>query len=405
MESINNKAEDLLYAWNEKLPLKPGGFLLVDDTLRDGLQAPHITTPNFAEKLKLIDQMEKNRIDVCIAHYPAASSIATAQSQVMVEYVENKDYDIILAFAGRTIISDLAPMVELQKIAKKQLIAYAFVGCSPIRQYVEGWDLQTIETYITDSAVYLKTNGLKPVAVFEDATRARPDDLRRLFTASLEAGAEGICLADTVGYIEPSGVRAIMEFARSVAGDDVTLEWHGHDDRGLAVANALTALACGANTIHATSLGIGERAGNLCLEQFLINLYLNGNGNTDISQLCGYAELTSQFLNVPIPGTTPGIGKSVFTTGTGVHAAAVYKALQNNEAEIADLVYSSIPARQLGRSLDIEIGPMSGRANILAKCNSIGLACTEEQLSAVFNAAKRSVRILTENEILEIMNL
>ena len=393
----------MLYAWNDGFT--PGGFLLVDDTLRDGLQAPHIVSPNFAEKLKLIDQMEKNKVDVCIAHYPASSQIATAQSQVMVEYVDNKGYDISLAFAGRTIVGDLSPMVEMQKSSKKQLIAYAFVGCSPIRQYVEGWDVQTIESYVTESAAYLKANGLKPIAVFEDTTRARPDDLERLFTASLEAGAEGICLADTVGYIDPSGVRALLAFARSVVGDGVALEWHGHDDRGLAIPNALAALACGVDAVHATSLGIGERAGNLCLEQFLINLYLDGNSDIDLSNLCGYAEQTSHFLNVPIPGTMPGIGKSVFTTGTGVHAAAVYKALERNELDIADLVYSSIPARQLGRAQDIEIGPMSGRANVLAKCKSLGIACTDEQLTAVFDAAKRSTCFLTESEILQIMNL
>ena len=398
----SEKVENLLYPWNKSLTSKE--FLLVDDTLRDGLQAPHVTAPNFMGKLQLLEQMEKNHVDVCIAAFPASSPKAMTQAKGMIEYVEKQGYQLSLAFAGRTSLEDLEPMVTLQQHSRKRLTAYAFVGCSPIRQYIECWDIAFIESSIIESIAYLKANNLKPIAVFEDATRSRPEDLRRFILSGLDAGAEGICLADTVGYVDPSGVEALLSFAKDLTGEGIDLEWHGHNDRGLAVANALTALSCGANALHATSLGIGERAGNLCLEQLLINLYLAGDERWDISHLCEFAELTSQLAHVPIPAALPGIGQAVFTTGTGVHASAVYKAIKSSELDLADMVYSSVPARKLGRRQNIEVGPMSGRANVMAKCATMGLECNEDQVLAVLDVAKQGNRILQEDEILTILN-
>ncbi|MCU0288839.1 MAG: 2-isopropylmalate synthase, partial [Acidobacteria bacterium] len=283
--------------------------------------------------------------------------------------------------------------------------ANIFVGCSPIRQYVEEWDIQHILKLVKNSVSYAVKNNLPVCFITEDTTRSNPNDLGKIYQTAVECGAYRLCIADTVGYIIPQGVRNLIRFVKSVlvkCGKTILLDWHGHNDRGLALANALTALEEGVNRLHATALSIGERTGNTSMEQLLMNLKLLGLREFDSTKLRYYTILVSEACGFPIPINQPIVGDKAYTTATGVHAAAIIKAKKMNDDWLADRIYSSIPAQELGLNQKIEIGPMSGKANvkyfleqnnindprlvdwILSKTKSKGESLTDGELSRIF---------------------
>jgi 2-isopropylmalate synthase len=251
--------------------------------------------------------------------------------------------------------------------------------------------------------------GLEVMYVTEDTVRSNPDDLRQLLTAAVDAGAARVCLCDTVGAAVPRGVTNLVSWvARLLAelgvADRVGIDWHGHRDRGLAVANTLAALEAGATRVHGTALGVGERVGNTPIEQLLVNLKLLGWRNDDLTRLPEYADLVSRAVGVPIPMNAPIVGRDAFRTATGVHAAAVIKAQRKGAAWLADRVYSGVPASWVGRAQEVEVGHMSGASNVLFYLRARDLPTDQPVVDAVMAAAKRSERLLTEEEILEAVH-
>jgi 2-isopropylmalate synthase len=197
----------------------------------------------------------------------------------------------------------------------------------------------------------------------------------------------------------------VIRFIRGVVdatGEDVQVDWHGHRDRGLAVINALAAAEAGADRLHGTAVGIGERVGNCGIDLLLVNMQLLGWIDRDLSKLREYCELVSEKTGVPLPDNYPVVGKDAFRTGTGVHAAAIIKARARGEEWLADLVYSSVPASLIGGRQIIEVGPMSGESNVVFWLEERGIEKNPELVRAIFQRAKESVRILEEAEILEI---
>ena len=394
---------NLFYDWNGYNQSEQS-CRIVDDTLRDGLQSPNVTAPTLSEKLTLIDCMVKNGIYSLIASYPAASRDLFDETVAMLRHIRDNNYQIIPSLAGRTALQDLQPIADLQQGFGRQLRAYAFIACSPIRQSVENWDLAFICGRIEESLKYLISENVFPIIVIEDSTRCKLDDLRTVICCAVDNGAKSITIADTVGYINPEGVRNLMGFVRSIIGNRVEIEWHGHNDRGLAVANALTAIHCGVDYVHTTAAGIGERTGNLSFEQLLVNLWLDGFCDHKLTFANEFAALTAQYTHTEIASSQPIIGSDIFTTGTGVHAAAILKALKSGDTVLADSVYSSVPARLLGREQNIEIGQMSGHANVEAKLRQMGLPYSDTIADAVLRAAKSSSHFLTDVEIIRLVN-
>jgi 2-isopropylmalate synthase len=239
--------------------------------------------------------------------------------------------------------------------------------------------------------------------VTEDTTRADPETLRRLYSAAIRAGASRVCVADTVGHATPAGAAAVVGFIRQVVedcGGGVGIDWHGHRDRDFAVANSIAALEAGATRLHGAAIGIGERVGNTPMDALLVNLVLMGYLERDLSMLVEYCETVSRATGVAIPPNYPIVGRDAFRTATGVHAAAVIKAIRLNDHELVDAVYSAIPARMVGRMQEIEVGPMSGKSNVLYWLQSRRLPATDEIVERVFAKAKSATRVLTEEEIL-----
>jgi 2-isopropylmalate synthase len=282
-----------------------------------------------------------------------------------------------------------------------------FIGSSPIRQYAEDWDLEQILRFTHEAVSFAVHEGLPVMYVTEDTIRSAPEDLRVLLTAAIDAGAQRVCLCDTVGAAVPEGVMNLVTWVQGLIeelGVDVGIDWHGHRDRGMDLANTLAAIRAGATRVHGTALGVGERVGNTPMEQLLVNLRLLGIRDDDLSCLTEYADLAATAIGVPVPVNTPIVGNDAFRTATGVHAAAVIKAARKGHAWLADRIYSGVPAGWIGREQQIEIGPMSGLSNIRYYLAARGLTSTPEIEQGLLDASKESNHVLTEAEIREIVD-
>ncbi|MFO1076631.1 MAG: 2-isopropylmalate synthase [Planctomycetota bacterium] len=236
----------------------------------------------------------------------------------------------------------------------------------------------------------------------EDTTRARPETLRALYGEAIELGARRLCVCDTVGHATPQGTRAVVKFVRELADQhDKTLgiDWHGHRDRDLGIANCLAAIEAGADRIHGTALGVGERTGNAPMDLLLINCKLQGWIDNDLTSLPEYVRAAAAALCVDIPHNYPALGDDAFETGTGVHAAAVIKAFRKGDVALADAVYSGVPAHMVGREQRVAVGPMAGKSNAAFALEKLGIDPTEERIQRVLAAGKSSKRLLTDDEV------
>jgi len=378
---------------------------LDDESLRDGLQSPSVRTPTIEKKIEILHLMDSLGIDVADVGLPGAGPHVVSDVSRIVEEITRCGLRLRPTCAARTVASDILPIVEISQKFGISIEVHAFIGSSPIRQYAEDWDMTRI-LRLTEDAVKLSVReGLPIMYVTEDTTRSHPDDLRQLFTAAIGAGASRLCVCDTVGHATPDGVRALVSWVRELVdgiAPEVRVDWHGHQDRGLGVINSLTALESGAHRVHGTGLGIGERVGNTPMDQLLVNLQLLGWIDRDLSALMRYCELVSTATGVPLTDNYPIVGRDAFRTGTGVHAAAIIKARHKGDEWLADRVYSGVPASMVGRHQKIEVGPMSGESNVVYWLSERRIDASRDLVRAIFEAAKKSDRVLTDDEILEI---
>ncbi len=317
--------------------------------------------------------------------------------------------NIRVGCAGRTVVADITPIVEISQRAGLSVEVCAFIGSSPIRQFVEQWDVTLIAKRSAEAIDVAVKAGLPVSYVTEDTTRSRPDVLTTLFRAAIEHGAGRLVLSDTVGHATPDGVRNLVQFTRSViagTGAKVGIDWHGHNDRGLALGNALWALEHGADRVHGTALGIGERVGNPAMELLLLNLRLLGQlaPDRDLTRLVEYCETVARAVGWDIPPNYPLVGRDSFRTATGVHAAAIIKAMQKGDAWLVDRVYSGVPAGTFGRHQEIAIGFMSGTSNVNYWLGQRGIEPKESLVSAILEVAKGTRYLLSDAEVMAVVD-
>ena len=393
--------DELINDWNG-LPLKDARIpLLNDETLRDGLQSPSVRDPDIAAKRDLTHRLARLGVDAVDLGMPGAGPKALAAVRALMVEIRDHRLPISPNVAVRTLEADLAQVAEIQQRAGVPLEAGAFLGSSPIRMDVERWDLGFLVATARKAIAFCRRQEVPVMMVTEDSTRARPDVLKAIYGAALDEGAQSICLSDTCGHATPDGVRRLLRFIKDEVVKDrsVRIDWHGHNDRGLGVANALAAFEAGADRLHGSILGIGERCGNVAMDQLMINLHLMGFPKGDLSGLPALAERVAELCGVGIPANYPVLGRDAFRTGTGVHAAAIVKALHRGDVELADAVYSGVPAALVGRRQEIEIGPMAGHSNVVYWLEMNGYDPSPDRVDRILQAAKNSPRILSESEI------
>jgi 2-isopropylmalate synthase len=397
----------LIYDWERHTPQKkPGPVMVWDETLRDGLQSPSVRDPDLDEKVKILDLMESLGIDAADVGLPGAGKRQYQAVMTMCREISTHRMRIQPFCAGRTVIADIAPMAEISQKTGIALGAALFIGSSPIRQYAEEWNLDLLLARSREAVEFAVREGLEVLYVTEDTVRSSPEDLRVLFAAAIEAGASRICLCDTVGAATPEGTFNLVRWTLDTIDDlgtPVGVDWHGHRDRGLDMANVLAAVRAGATRVHGTALGIGERVGNACIEQILVNLRLLGLRHDDLGRLPEYVNTVAAATRVPIPINSPIVGRDAFRTATGVHASAVLKAEAKGESWLADRVYSGVPASWIGRRQEIEVGHMSGVSNVVHYLRSRDLPHDRAIVDAVIAAAKESAELLTHAQILDIV--
>lgn len=401
----------LIYDWNTEGPFAERPLPPVeihDETIRDGIQCPSVKDPTLDQKLEIVRLLDQVGVHTSDLALPGAGARATEDCLKLVEMIRDEKLSIRPAAAGRTHPNDIRPIVEIAQKTGMAVEAMLFLGTSPIRQYTEGWDEDRLEK-LTRDAVKMGVEGGIPVSfVTEDTVRSQPRTLRRLFEAAVEEGADRLVLCDTVGHSTPEGVRNLIAWTHDLlvglgVRDRVRVDWHQHSDRGLALINTLVAIEAGADRVHGTALGIGERVGNTPLDQLLVNLKLRGHWEGDLSALGRLVDLVSEATAVPIPVNYPVFGDDAFRTGTGVHAAAVIKAHRKGDHWLADRIYSGVPADWFGRRQEIEIGHQSGLSNVKFWLSQRGLPQDEHVVNAVFELAKSGDRLLSEAEILDVV--
>ncbi len=404
-----NQAE-LIYDWNQAYEgFRPARrVLLNDESLRDGLQSPSVRDPSIEEKIEILHLMEALGINALDLGLPGAGPRAVAHVEALAREIARCRMKIKPNCAARTHQNDIRPIAEIVQSTGVNIEAATFIGSSPIRRYTEGWTPEFL-LKTTESAVsYARSLGLDVMYVTEDTTRCDPETVKRLYTTAINCGGRAIVVCDTCGHATPMGVFALVKFVIEEvvkpSGEQIRLDWHGHCDRGLAVANSLAALAAGADCVHACAIGIGERVGNTQMDQMLVNLKLMGIepwDKQDLTKLKAYCDAVSHATGVPIPKNYPVMGDDAFRTATGVHAAAVIKALRKNDIELANAVYSGVPSHFFGMEQVIEIGPMSGKSNIIYWLERKAIPVSEDVVNRIYDRAKHSDRLLTEAEILE----
>ena len=295
------------FDWNgeEAGPGRPyGDVTFLDETLRDGLQSPSVRHPSLPEKIALLHLMDRIGISTANLGYPGAGGAAGGDVEALCREIDRAKLRVTPKCAGRTCAADVVPAVEISQRAGVPLELGMFLGSSAIRLRTEGWDWERL-LRMTEYWVGFATRwGLRVLFVTEDTTRSRPEDVARLYQTAVRAGARRVCLADTVGCATPLGAHALVRFVRTsldaAGGAAVGLDWHGHNDRGLAVANALSAARAGADRLHGTALGVGERVGNAAIEHLLANAFALGWARPRLDVVCQYLRTACAALDLPV---------------------------------------------------------------------------------------------------------
>lgn len=403
--------DELIYDWNEVGRRHPpfGPVEFFDETLRDGLQNPSVKDPSIEQKLELIHLMESLGIHAADIGLPGSSKRAFDDVLRMCKEIVASGMKLRPACAGRTVAADILPMVEISQKAGVPVEVYTFIGSSPIRLFAESWDVETLLKHSADAIDVAVKNNLPVAYVTEDTIRSRPEVLAALFKNAIDHGASRLVLCDTVGHATPDGTRNLIRFTQNLlkayGAHHVKLDFHNHNDRGLGLVNALTAVEEGIDRVHGTALGIGERVGNTAMELILLNLKLAGAlEGQDMTNLIRYCELTSKAVGMPVPVNYPLVGADAFRTSTGVHAAAIIKAQNKGDDELADRIYSGVPAGMFGCHQAIEIGPMSGASNVVHWLKRHGVESDSALVQSILLRAKEGGHVLSADEVRAVVS-
>jgi isopropylmalate/homocitrate/citramalate synthase len=401
---------DLIHDWNIFTGAEiPAGrrIMLNDETLRDGLQNPSVHDPSISEKIEILHLMESLGIDTVNIGLPGAGPRAYADTEALAREIVDSRMKIRPNAAARTHQNDIRPIIEISEKVGIPIEAATFLGSSPIRRLVEDWTVDHLQRTTEEAVKFAAAAGLPVMYVTEDTMRTDPATIVTLYSAAIRAGARAIVLCDTVGHATPRGaynlVKFVIDEVVKPSGEKIRVDWHGHNDRGLAVANSLAAIAAGADQVHAAALALGERVGNTPMELMLVNLRLLGLIDHDLSQLKKYSEAVSKATHTPIPPNYPVVGRDAFRTATGVHAAAIVKAYKKGDRELANSIYSGVPSHLFGLEQIIEIGPLSGRSNVIYWLEKRSIAASDELVDRIFATAKQSERVMSDVEILLII--
>jgi isopropylmalate/homocitrate/citramalate synthase len=403
--------EKWMVEWNDvDPPAAPVERMQIhDETLRDGLHSPAARRPGLGDKLRLLHLMGRIGVDSACLGTPATSPGMRRDVSILAAEMASARIPVAAACAVRNRQADVAVVAEIAQATGLPIWVTAFVGISPMRADTGRRSAASAVRTVQDTVRFACGEGLRVCLVTDDTTGAAPELAKDVYAAALGEGAERICVYDAVGDATPWVTTAVVTKLRrdldEMGYPDAGIDWHGHDDRGLAVANSLAAASAGASRLHGTALGAGGRAGNAAIEQLLVNLSDIRWRTSSLEALPRYCELAGRLSGVGISGNQPFIGKDVYRTATGVHAAAIRKAQRLGSSWLAERVYAGVPASVVGREQAIEIGPGSGRANILCWLDKHHIAAAPSLVREIQRAVAHATRIFTDEELFAITHI
>jgi 2-isopropylmalate synthase len=373
-------SESLIHKWNPDTEILKRLYqeaLVVDETLRDGLQGYLNRQPSIEEKIQFLEMMHSLGITDLALGFPAGNP---GDMPDLARHIIQRKFQFNPYALARIVESDIDAIDEIAQETGLSIAVMLFVGSSPIRAFVEGWDFKEKGLQVEKMIKYAHSKSLEVIFATEDTTQSQHETIERLYKTALDQGVKRLLIADTVGAAEPNDVRVIINYFKNEIMNGfsgIELDWHGHNDLGLAVANSLQAIQSGVKRVHGTVRGIGERAGNAALEQLIYNMYKHGNNRYNLQELRTYDRLVSDSTSEgDLSPRQPIVGDKIFTTRSGIHTSAILAALELGGPELADLIYSSVSAGALGREQEFELNEYSGSAGVkheLAKLPDIAI--------------------------------
>lgn len=373
---------------------------IFDTTLRDGEQSAGINL-NTQEKLEIARQLEKFGVSIIEAGFPASSPGDFDAVKQIASTVKNS----IVTGLARSIKSDIETSWEALK-GGVQPHLHTFIATSPIHmQYkLNKTPEQVIETAVESVKLARKYFPLVQWSA-EDATRSDRDFLVRIINEVIKAGATTINIPDTVGYASPIEYGALFKYlSENVNGiEKVKLSAHCHDDLGLATANTLAAIENGATQVEGTINGIGERAGNVALEEIAVALHIrNDYYKTEtgivLKETKRTSQLVSQLTGVVIQPNKAVVGKNAFAHESGIHQDGMLKNPETYEIITPDLIGDA--------ATELVLGKHSGRHAFFDRAEQMGFHLSEEKLHAAFIAFKKladSKKEITEEDLFVLL--
>jgi len=364
---------------------------LFDTSLRDGEQGiGNLMT--VEQKVEIAAALDSINMDVLELGYPAASEsdfqwfreARTLDLKTKVcAFSRMTDMDIDMAIAAL----DGFKAVEIELLA---------VGSEIHLMKKRRLDLQAAVCEMERSIRRVRASGVDVVVIFEDATRGSWEYLKEMIETAVAAGVKEVVIADTLGCSVPFEIGELVNRVRAVVGDGIELSIHCHNDLGLATANTLEALRCGASTAQVTLTGIGERAGNCALEEIIAVLnYKDGVygvfSTIEPKAVVAACESLQSVLGRRVPGNKPVLGDHVFSTAAGIHQSGTLRDTS---------VYEFLQAERFGRQQSFVFNRLSGHAGIehTLKQNCVTFR-SDSDTKAFVASVLRGRRQFTEEEL------
>ncbi len=345
--------------------------IIYDTTLRDGEQMPGVSF-SPAQKREIAMALEDAGITEIEAGFPAISG---DEVRMMREVRESLSRSRMLALS-RVVESDIDAAAD----AGADLVLL-FIATSDIHlKYKLHMNRDKVVKKAVEAIEYAKSRGLEPSISSEDSTRTEPEFLKEFLRAGIEAGAVRVGITDTLGVGTPESVSSLVRFLKKDIGTRLSV--HLHNDFGLGTANAISGVKAGAGAVAVTMNGMGERAGNVSLEQFVsaMKFLYGADLGVDTTKLTPLAGMVSESSGIPIHPNQPLVGPNAFHHESGIHAAAV---LENPET------YEPISPDDVGNARRISLGKHSGHHVIRALLESESIDFSTDELNMLVSEVKK----------------
>lgn len=349
--------------WSDQGLSSIAASIEIEEDIREALQAVGSALPSFAQRERLMAASERVGISYYLMGFPAASTREADTCVQLAAAAEAGSFSLKLVAMCRANEDDVTTAARVAHESGRMIFSDIFCGVSPARMAVEGWSIADVSAQFRGAISRALDCGLGVRISLEDASRAQPSDIELVIDMLSKYPIDTVTICDTAGALLPEEAHDLTRWlAVRINNQTTKIGWHGHNDKGLALANALASARGGANVLSGSFLGIGERAGNVALEQILYLLWEAGSRRHDLRFMGELCKLFCESAGYALPPTQPIVGSRAFDTSAGTHAAAIVKAKLINAEP--DAMFTGVNLQAVGQVQTIRLGRNSGHAAI-----------------------------------------